>query len=140
MKCGARLVQPSSDYKSASVSRWFYAALIILLAALPPAYPHSHYELPSICPFHFITGIPCPGCGMGRSLICFFHGQLSASLVFHPLGWLVGTTLIMLVVSPTVFQNTYQQHRKACIVILYIVTILLVLFWVLRLAHIMPDL
>ncbi len=77
---------------------------------------------------------------MGRSLICFFHGQIGASLVFHPLGWLVGTTLIMLVVSPTVFQNTYQQHRKACIVILYIVTILLVLFWVLRLAHIMPDL
>lgn len=37
------------------------------------------------CPFHWITGVPCPGCGMTRALIALGNGFFTASLYWHPL-------------------------------------------------------
>jgi Protein of unknown function (DUF2752) len=42
--------------------------------------------LPVLCPFRLLTGLPCPGCGMTRSLVSLAHGDLIGSLFFHPLG------------------------------------------------------
>jgi hypothetical protein len=39
----------------------------------------------SLCLFHHL-GMPCPGCGLGRSLAHFFRGDFIASLLTHPLG------------------------------------------------------
>lgn len=47
------------------------------------------HALPGLCAFHELTGIPCPGCGLTRSWVSFLHGDLTASLAHHPLGWLV---------------------------------------------------
>jgi Protein of unknown function (DUF2752) len=41
---------------------------------------------PQLCPFKLILGLPCPGCGMTRSVVTLLHGDLAASLYFHPLG------------------------------------------------------
>jgi hypothetical protein len=38
-----------------------------------------------LCIFKNVTGIPCPGCGMGRGTIELFHGHLLAGLRMHPL-------------------------------------------------------
>ncbi|MCB0392198.1 MAG: DUF2752 domain-containing protein [Bdellovibrionales bacterium] len=38
------------------------------------------------CPFHFVTGLLCPTCGMTRSFIAIFQGDLHASIRFHPIG------------------------------------------------------
>jgi hypothetical protein len=38
------------------------------------------------CLFRFLSGIPCPGCGMGRSVLEFFGGDWIASFAQHPLG------------------------------------------------------
>lgn len=37
------------------------------------------------CPFRAILGIPCPGCGMTRALVCLLHGDLKSSLYYHPM-------------------------------------------------------
>lgn len=37
------------------------------------------------CPFLSITGIPCPGCGMTRSLLAFLKGDLYSSFQYHPM-------------------------------------------------------
>lgn len=37
------------------------------------------------CMFKNITGIPCPGCGMGRGTNALFHGNLMHSFLLHPL-------------------------------------------------------
>lgn len=38
------------------------------------------------CGFRLVTGFPCPGCGMTRSMIHVAKGDLGASFAFHPLG------------------------------------------------------
>ena len=50
------------------------------------------FSLPAIpmCAFKLWTGMPCPGCGMTRSVVRLVHGDLGASLRFHPLGLFVG--------------------------------------------------
>ena len=43
-------------------------------------------HLPTLCVFHRLTGLDCPGCGMGRSLALLAQGQILASLRLHPFG------------------------------------------------------
>lgn len=40
----------------------------------------------SLCPFKMISGFPCPGCGITKSLVYFFQGDLLKSLSYHILG------------------------------------------------------
>lgn len=40
----------------------------------------------SICSFYNLTGIPCPGCGLTRSVSATLHGQLPLALYFNPFG------------------------------------------------------
>jgi hypothetical protein len=42
--------------------------------------------LPDVCLFHGLTGLPCPGCGLTRSMAAAVHGNISASFSFHRLG------------------------------------------------------
>jgi hypothetical protein len=48
-----------------------------------------HIPLPGICMFRSITGLPCPGCGLGRSMVAAVHGELARSLEYHRLGFFV---------------------------------------------------
>ncbi|MGI8593385.1 MAG: DUF2752 domain-containing protein [Solirubrobacteraceae bacterium] len=41
---------------------------------------------PVLCPFRLVTGLPCPFCGMTRSLLALGQGDLGASVRLHPLG------------------------------------------------------
>jgi hypothetical protein len=64
------------------------SALVLFIAcALPmPGPDGSIAHLPSVCLFHDLTGLPCPGCGLTRSFVCLAHGQFAQSLRYHPLG------------------------------------------------------
>ena len=44
------------------------------------------------------TGLPCPGCGVMRSLSCGIRGELSESWNYHPMGLLI---LALFVVTAT---------------------------------------
>lgn len=58
---------------------WIIA--LILLAADNPG--SHHYTL---CPFHHAGLAICPGCGLGRSVTLFLHGNVVESLQMHPMG------------------------------------------------------
>jgi hypothetical protein len=67
--------------------------LFILAAAAVLGYSADgeHIKLgrvavPSICTFKNATGIPCPGCGLTRSLVASVHGNWDASIAYHRLG------------------------------------------------------
>jgi hypothetical protein len=40
----------------------------------------------SFCPFKMLTGFPCPGCGITKSLVYFYEGEINKSLYYHVLG------------------------------------------------------
>jgi Protein of unknown function (DUF2752) len=64
----------------------------MLLAFLPfPLLPRV-----SLCGFLWLTGRPCPFCGMTRALACLLKGDLTLALTFHPLSPLALTALLVL--------------------------------------------
>jgi Protein of unknown function (DUF2752) len=40
----------------------------------------------SLCPFKMLTGFPCPGCGITKSLIYLYDGNMYKSISYHILG------------------------------------------------------
>lgn len=46
----------------------------------------GNIPLPGICTFRSLTGIPCPGCGLLRSMVSAMHGEVARSLKYHRLG------------------------------------------------------
>jgi hypothetical protein len=60
------------------------AAGALLAAALVPV---GWLEAaPLLCPFRLLTGLPCPGCGLTRSVVALAHADLTAAVHLHPLG------------------------------------------------------
>lgn len=72
------------------------ACLGILAGALilSPPHPGTHsvrlgsLSIPPTCTFKNLTGLPCPGCGLLRSMVSAMHGDVDASLSYHRLGLL----------------------------------------------------
>lgn len=60
------------------------SSLPAVLAASFLYYPFV-FEGPTICPMPLITGIPCPGCGLIRSLCLLTHGHVGEAVAFQPL-------------------------------------------------------
>jgi hypothetical protein len=49
----------------------------------------SHYPLPDVCQSRLWLQMDCPGCGLTRSFIHFFHGRFAESFQMHRFGWLL---------------------------------------------------
>ena len=48
---------------------------------------NNHLETDqSLCPLKMLTGFPCPGCGITKSLVYFYEGDIQKSLYYHILG------------------------------------------------------
>jgi hypothetical protein len=59
------------------------------LLGLAVAWPRLPVHPPLACPLRTLTGVPCPLCGMTRSVVAAMHGHLFESLRFNPAGILV---------------------------------------------------
>jgi len=64
----------------------------------------------SICLFHNLTEIPCPLCGLSRSLYLNLHGQFSAAFSIHPLGILILLILIAYTILCAANFITVKSH------------------------------
>lgn len=56
-----------------------------MVAVLRVANPNAAGSLLPPCPFHWLTGIYCPGCGATRALHALVHGDMAAALAMNPL-------------------------------------------------------
>lgn len=50
---------------------------------------------PVLCPFRLVTGLPCPFCGMTRSLLALGRGDVAASVALHPLGPMIAVLAVL---------------------------------------------
>ncbi len=72
----------------AAYLRWFGRTSVIVAVAalfLAVVHPPEGLGLP-ICWLKASTGIPCPGCGLTRSLSATLRGDLSSAWKLHPFG------------------------------------------------------
>jgi len=73
------------------------AASALLLGAI--VHPSALPEGP-VCLFRFLTGMPCPGCGLTRSFCALLHGELGAAWTFNPFGYLFVAGALFLFAGP----------------------------------------
>jgi hypothetical protein len=58
---------------------------LVAAAGIAIVYPILPFH-PTVCPLFATTGIPCPLCGMTRSVSAAVHGNLLQSLSYNPAG------------------------------------------------------
>ena len=97
---------------------------VAVLAVLAVLLVTDHY----MCPFKFITGIPCPGCGMTRACLAVAKGDFPASFYYHPLWPVVVPTVLVellngfgLIKLPNKFNNIWLCIVGGLLLVCYIV-------------------
>lgn len=92
----------------------------------------------SLCPLKMLTGFPCPGCGITKSLVYLYEGDLWRSLTFHIFGpFVILFSLITVILLSTElitekeYFNTYIYNRK----IAYFLAFVLVIYHITRLLY-----
>jgi hypothetical protein len=82
----------------------FYRILILISTALAINFVYrgtsNLTSLPTLCPFRLLTGVPCPACGISRSVGALSAGDFSTSVSMHPLGILVAFFIFLLLIRP----------------------------------------
>lgn len=75
------------------ISLLFCGGAVLFLFDTPfsPSGPHT------LCLFRNLTGIPCPGCGMGRGIDHLLHLQFGEAIFMNPLCILVFPAIILTV-------------------------------------------
>jgi len=71
-------------------------------AALAASFLVSPEGLPGflVCPFHQVTGLPCPGCGLTRAFCCISRLQLLEAWHHNPFGFLFYVLALGLAARP----------------------------------------
>ena len=113
----------------------FGAAQLVISAFTP-------FGLP--CAFHETLHLPCPGCGLTRSVLAIFRGQFGYSFSLHPFGYLLLLGLIMCLAAsilpdkwrlPTIERfEKIETHTGITMILL----VMLMLTWAARLTGVLP--
>ena len=67
----------------------------------------------SICPFKMLTGFPCPGCGITKSLVFLYAGDFVKSIYYHlfgPLTFLFCIAAIFVLSLELITKKEYFQN------------------------------
>jgi hypothetical protein len=70
------------------------------MVAIGAAWPRLPVHPPIACPLRAATGLPCPFCGMTRSVVATMHGHLATALSFNPGGIVVVVLALVAIVRP----------------------------------------
>lgn len=73
--------RPTFDVIFSPFARVFAPIALVLSAVLPP----SGLGV-DLCWIHRALAIPCPGCGLTRSVTSLTHGRFEQAVVYHPFG------------------------------------------------------
>ena len=86
-----------------SLSEMRMAGALMLVAAV--ARPLAPGQLGLPCPFRNVTGMPCPLCGMTRSVTAAVHLRVGEAVAFNPAGVVavvVAMTLLVATRAPSI--------------------------------------
>lgn len=74
---------------------------------------NNHLETDqSLCPFKVLTGMPCPSCGITKSIVYFYDGNLVKSFNYHLLGPIVVMFCCFIIVLFIIEIKTKKDYFK----------------------------
>lgn len=92
----------------------------------------------SFCPVKMLTGFPCPSCGITKSIVYFYQGDILTSISYHILGpavvfFCVFTLVLLLMEIKTKkeYFNQYLYSRKTA----YALAIFIGIYHIIRLFY-----
>lgn len=88
-----------------------------------------------LCPINYITGFPCPACGITRSFFMLLKGKFSESLIFHPFALIVLIYAFYFIIGRYFINISYKNLEKVFVVI----GILMIIFYVIRMIYFFPS-
>ncbi len=89
------------------VHRARLAWVAIAIAAVHPAHGLGF----PICFSAYFTGVPCPGCGLTRSLSCAIRADFASSIAYHPFG--IPILAASFAVAAASLLPAHLRHRMA---------------------------
>jgi hypothetical protein len=78
------------------------------------------------CPYHFLTGCDCPGCGMQRAMLALFRGDLNTSFQMHPAA--IPMLALILTIVLQIWVKSPSIQRIILVLIALVITISLIHF------------
>lgn len=95
------------------MARREWASWASAAAALAASFIWSPSGLPGldICPFHRLTGLPCPGCGLTHSFCAISHASFGAAWHYNPFGFLFYGIAVILLLQPLLARHTKSYER-----------------------------
>ena len=82
------------------------------------------------CPVKWLTGMPCPGCGLSRALAALLRLDFRAALRFHPMIFVLPPVVLYALFGKKPLLGTKTRER----VLLWSVIVLDITIWLIRLA------
>ena len=110
-----KLQRPLISWKRTAAITAVFVILTLLLYGFDPMV--SHYFPP--CPFHWVTGLYCPGCGSLRAVHRLLHGRFAEAFTLNPLLVLSIPVLLVLAFNRTGAYNRWVPWVALLIIVVY---------------------
>ena len=84
-----------------------------------------------LCLYKRLLGIPCPGCGLSRSIINISHAQFAQAFLNHPFGFVIYPVILFLTIFILIPQKIkmliidFVRNKNKMISIVYLLTVYL---------------
>ncbi|MHB8111103.1 MAG: DUF2752 domain-containing protein [Syntrophorhabdaceae bacterium] len=86
--------------------------------------------IPGFCPFHAVTGILCPGCGMTRAIVSLTGGNISEAFFYNPFSFFL-VFMVSISMVPEKWMGMIRVPLARVMPAIYVSVLSLVLtFWV----------
>lgn len=93
--------------------KWLLILAGVVLGVLYSRFDPGQNSFFPPCPFLWLTGLPCPGCGSQRCIHQLMHGHWQEAFLLNPLlVLLLPYILTGLVLDNSSLRNTYSRFRQ----------------------------
>lgn len=95
--------------------------------------PSNSHLIPK-CPFHLLTGLDCPACGIQRAFHSFLHGEFDEAIRYNYF-LIISIPYFVAVVITTFHKNRYVVYARNYIqhpIVVKIVLALTIVWWIIR--------